>query len=77
MSTLKFDKAVATLDQVKKDLSNNTLTVDKLNQLLESQDMSPALYAAYMKKIGAKDKITNQEALDFFKSVNSLYFVRD
>jgi hypothetical protein len=77
MSTLDLNKKVLTLKQVKQDLEMNELTVEKLNQFLKNGELSSGLYAEYMEKIGAKDQITDQRALDYFKSVNSLHFVTD
>jgi hypothetical protein len=77
MSTLELNKKVLTLKQVKKDLEMNELTVEKLDLLLQNGEIFPNTYASYMEKIGAKDQITDQRALDYFKSINSLHFITD
>jgi hypothetical protein len=76
MTTTQMNQALIILQQMKKDLESNQLTVEKLNILLENKSISCGLYAEYMKKIGAKDQISDERALDYFRSVSSFSLVK-
>jgi hypothetical protein len=77
MTTLQINDTLIILNEIELETQAGILTVEKLNQLLSDNKIPAAMYAAFMKKIGAKDQITDQRALDYFKSVNSLHFVTD
>ncbi len=52
---------------LRSDFYSGTLTVDKVEMLFAKKDLAPVHYALLMDKLGAKDLITDKEALKHFR----------
>ncbi len=77
MTTVQMNEALIIFNELESEADSKNLTVDKLNKLFESNQISAPMYASFMKKIGAKDQITDQRALNYFSSVSSFSLVKD
>jgi hypothetical protein len=57
---------------LRSEFYSGTLTVDKVEKLFQEQSLSPVHYAILMDKLGAKNQITDKEALTHFYNASGV-----